>query len=170
MQTSTRRSVIGIVFNSTKDEIVLLKRRDVPIWVLPGGGVEATESPEEAAIREVFEETGLHVRICRHVAHYTPINRLSNNTYVYECEIVAGTLTTGEETREVGFYSSKQLPQPCFFLHQEWIADAEKNLATPITKALTQVTYWRLFKYFCVHPLQVLRLLLSRIGSPINSP
>lgn len=168
MQRSNRCSVIGIVLNPTKDKIVLIKRRDVPIWVLPGGGVEPAESPEDATIREVFEETGLRVRICRHVAHYTPINRLSNDTYVFECAIESGSFTTGDETQQIGFFPSDQLPQPFFFLHREWIADAEKQLALPINKPLTQITYWRLLKYICIHPLQVFRMLLSRIGRPIN--
>ena len=32
---------------------------------LPGGGIEPGESPEEGIVREVFEETGLHVTIVR---------------------------------------------------------------------------------------------------------
>ena len=30
-------------------------------WLTPGGGIEADESPEDAIVREVLEETGLHV-------------------------------------------------------------------------------------------------------------
>lgn len=36
-------------------------------FLLPGGGQEVGESPEEAAIRETREECGLHVRILDHV-------------------------------------------------------------------------------------------------------
>ena len=33
------------------------------MWVFPGGHVEKGESPAEAAVREVFEETGVRVRV-----------------------------------------------------------------------------------------------------------
>jgi 8-oxo-dGTP pyrophosphatase MutT (NUDIX family) len=38
-------------------------RRHAGRWLLPGGGVEHGEHPEQAVIREVMEETGLPVRI-----------------------------------------------------------------------------------------------------------
>jgi 8-oxo-dGTP pyrophosphatase MutT (NUDIX family) len=38
------------------------KHRDVaPRWITPGGGVDPGESHDQAAIREVFEETGLEL-------------------------------------------------------------------------------------------------------------
>jgi 8-oxo-dGTP pyrophosphatase MutT (NUDIX family) len=40
--------------------LFLARRRTRPdVWVLPGGGVEPGESPEQAALRELAEETGL---------------------------------------------------------------------------------------------------------------
>lgn len=38
-------------------------RRGWSRWLLPGGGVEPGEHPEEAVLREVVEETGLHVQV-----------------------------------------------------------------------------------------------------------
>ena len=78
---------IGIIFNHNKDEVLLVKRRDVPVWILPGGGVDTNETPEEALLREIQEETGYQVQITRKSAEYSPINRLAAFTSVYVCTI-----------------------------------------------------------------------------------
>jgi len=52
------------------DKLALIERHrgDLHYYTFPGGGVDAGESHEEAAIREMLEETGLHVKIQRKVA------------------------------------------------------------------------------------------------------
>jgi 8-oxo-dGTP pyrophosphatase MutT (NUDIX family) len=47
--------------------VVLHRHRLLGIWIQPGGHVDATESPESAALRETLEETGLVAR------HFDPI-------------------------------------------------------------------------------------------------
>jgi 8-oxo-dGTP diphosphatase len=48
-----------IVLRSTNGNVLLVKPTYKPTWQLPGGVVEAGESPLVAAMREVCEETGL---------------------------------------------------------------------------------------------------------------
>ncbi|WP_287467157.1 NUDIX hydrolase [Turicibacter sp.] len=61
--------VFTIVVNK-KQEVLLVKRKDLPIWDLPGGRVDERELLEEAAKREVREETGYEVEIVDKVGVY----------------------------------------------------------------------------------------------------
>lgn len=162
-------AVIGIIFDRERSRVLVLKRRDVPMWVFPGGGVDANEDPEDAVKREVLEETGLQVAVSRKVGEYSPLNRLARITHLYECRILSGTPTTGPETKNIGFYPIADLPTPFFHLHQEWLNDALQQNPEVIKKPITAITYWKLLKYFCRHPIWVFRLVLSRLGFPINS-
>ena len=53
-----RMSAAGLLFDLS-DRILLVKPSYNEVWHLPGGVVEALESPLSAVRREVFEETGL---------------------------------------------------------------------------------------------------------------
>ena len=66
--------MIGVIFSPDRNEVLLVERDDFPVWVLPGGGVEISESLENAIIREILEETGFTVKIERLVGLYLPAN------------------------------------------------------------------------------------------------
>ncbi len=160
------QSVSGVLFSADRSHVLLILRRDVPVWVLPGGGVDPNEEPERAIVREILEETGFHVKMSRLVGVYSPINRLARFTHLYECQILAGQPTPSSETKAVRFFPMNDLPpMPPPFL--EWIQDAHTVQPT-LYKQLKSVNYWNLFKNFILHPYLAARFLLSRMGLPLN--
>lgn len=52
-----------VVVCNKEQGILLVKRKDVPLWDLPGGRAEQDETVEECAIRETYEETGYIIDI-----------------------------------------------------------------------------------------------------------
>jgi ADP-ribose pyrophosphatase YjhB (NUDIX family) len=77
-------------------------------WGLPGGGLEYGEHPETAVVREVREETGLHVSIERLllIDSWRP-DRVG---LFYLCRITDGTFCPSDEVSEFGYFSVDNLP------------------------------------------------------------
>lgn len=51
------------VIDPNNKKILLVKHKEFKKWVQPGGHLEYNETPEETAVREVYEETGIKVKI-----------------------------------------------------------------------------------------------------------
>jgi ADP-ribose pyrophosphatase YjhB (NUDIX family) len=99
----------AVIFDENKN-ILLVKstyQRFHP-WGLPGGSLEYGEHPEEAVIREVWEETGLNVSIERLllVNSWLP-DRVG---LYYLCRIMDGTFHPTEEVSEFAYFSLEALP------------------------------------------------------------
>lgn len=91
-------------------KVLLVKRRDFPLWDLPGGVVELDELPSEAAIREMYEETGYEIQIDYEFARY--IDKTRNDCqHLFISQIISGELKrTTSETRDLRWFSLNQLP------------------------------------------------------------
>jgi 8-oxo-dGTP diphosphatase len=63
-----RDSAFAIILHSR--HILLVKARDKNNWQLPGGRLEPGETPAQAVVREVKEETGLRARVGRLTGRY----------------------------------------------------------------------------------------------------
>ena len=57
---------VGAVVHDARGRLLLIRRGHAPsagLWSVPGGRMEAGESQVQAVVREVAEETGLHVAV-----------------------------------------------------------------------------------------------------------
>lgn len=80
-------------------QLLTLKERDKPFYILPGGKVEPGETDEEAAIRELDEETRLSAH---NLTHFVTINENSRTTgQPIRFRVFTAELDKGPETSDL---------------------------------------------------------------------
>ena len=111
-QLSWRPSAYAIVVH--EDHILMVSERG--LFHLPGGGVELGETPEQAVVRDVGEETGLQVAASELVGvrttFFTQAHKLTTaeRTHVqslllyYSCDLLSGTLSIDGLTEDERAY------------------------------------------------------------------
>lgn len=88
-------------------------------WGAPGGKLEMWESPEECAIREVAEETGITIQNVRFVGFVNDLDRAQGSHYVTLSYVA--DWESGEPVPEPGkfeqwqWFAQDALPEPKFF-------------------------------------------------------
>jgi ADP-ribose pyrophosphatase YjhB (NUDIX family) len=109
--------VRGVAF---RDDKVLLIREiaDQGRWALPGGWADVNETPSEAVIREVREESGFETRVVKLLAVYDREKQGHTPSFPYHvyklfflCEIVGGAPSPNDEASEIAFFAEHQWPE-----------------------------------------------------------
>ncbi len=96
----------GVLF---KDELVLLIKNPSGVWTFPKGNIEEGETPEEAALREVLEETGVRGRILQDLGEISYRYRfrgkpIFKTVRYYLMEYVEGEPRPSWEVKDAKFY------------------------------------------------------------------
>jgi len=116
-------------------EVLLVRRGVEPgkgLWGLPSGFIEIDETPEEACLRELREETCLEGMIGDLVGVY------SQESSVYKFVIIigyrvdaAGDPSPGSDSEETAFFPLNRLPTIAFPSHRAIIRDGTRENRPP---------------------------------------
>ena len=111
MNELPRFVITALVFLRIEDTILLVKQAyGKQFWSLPGGVVEFGESVDQAAVREVKEETGLEIRLKRVVGLYSKLDEQSL-AITFEGEITGGRLSPQNEISDCQYFHFDHLPR-----------------------------------------------------------
>lgn len=105
----------AIVFDA-RGRLLLIERGRAPargLWSVPGGKVEPGESPAEAVVREVAEETGLAVRVIREVGVVHRVADTGEEFVIHDflCELlVPGEPIAADDAAAARFVEVDELP------------------------------------------------------------
>lgn len=105
---------VGAIITDDHGRLLLVQRGHDPEagrWSLPGGRIEPGESDEQAVIREVWEETGLHVRPGRVVgAVERPwLDGTVIDIRDYAATVTGGRIRPGDDAADVRWVSPADL-------------------------------------------------------------
>ena len=113
----------AFVINPDNKKILLIRHHNYDKWLQPGGHMEEGETPEETAIREVFEETGIRIhligeRFPREDDMIRPLgiqcNRKDNGDRMFDIIYVGvpnidDELVISDESNDIGWFSREEL-------------------------------------------------------------
>jgi len=107
-------------------KILLIERKNPPHgWALPGGFIDYGESAEEAAVREIKEETGIELsRLTQFRCYSDPDRdpRFHTLSIVFTAEST-GRPVAGDDAAETGLFEPDEFPTPIVFDHAEILGD-----------------------------------------------
>ena len=130
-----RISVFAVI--EAQGKVLLARRSDIGWWNLPGGGMEAGETVDQALRREVSEEVGLNITIDFLVGVYSKPQK-SEVVLTFWCHPEGSEVaTTSDEVSETGWFSPDDLPEPFLPKHRQRLQDALRQSEHAIIAAQT---------------------------------
>jgi ADP-ribose pyrophosphatase YjhB (NUDIX family) len=110
--------------------ILLELRADSSRWCIPCGWVEPSETPQDAVVREVREETGLHVEVVQLLDVFTRLPSVEYGPHtvisiVYLCDVLGGTLAKSHESLDLRYWHVEDV-DPWHARHREYALAARR--------------------------------------------
>lgn len=114
------------IIKNENNQILMAKRKDNNLWNLPGWWVENLESPWNAVIREVKEETWLDIKVEKLIWIYAKNNR-NDIVFCFHCSIVWWKLTKTNESSDFWRFWLDNMPENIIRRHKERILNFLNN-------------------------------------------
>ena len=123
-------AVACVVVNEV-NQLLLVKRKYEPqagSWALPGGYVEIWQNPEETAIAELKEETGMEGEVETFLGYYSDFSVIYEKVLAlgFKLKIIGGTLMANDDAIDAAFFDITNLPIIPFYSHNYFI---EKSIS-----------------------------------------
>ena len=114
------------VFVIHEKKLLLLKQDKSPYWLLPGGHIEDNELPHEAAVREVFEEPGLKVKLLQKpdkkaktniasplpmpiAVQLLPCRDKKDISFYFTANVISGELKIDSESKQAKWFTLEEI-------------------------------------------------------------
>jgi len=106
----------AVLIENDEGNLLLARRGHAPwqgFWNIPAGYVEVHETPEQAAIRETHEETGLDIQIDKLLGTYFFDDDPRGNglLVLFTGHVIGGKLTGNHESTQFEYFSRANLPE-----------------------------------------------------------
>ena len=149
-------------------------REDFHVWGLPGGAVEAGESIAEAALREVYEETGVEIGLDRLIGMYYNSQQGGHQSLFLAHPEAGEPRPDGQETLKAQWFSIAHLPELLIGWHRLYIQDALENgpsvvrkINIPSLASLSRLTRQEIYDLIDQGKLDV-RAIIAEICAPVD--
>lgn len=132
--------VVIFTLRNRELHLLLVRRKRWPYdgyWALPGGFIEMHETLEQAARRELEEETGVRDVYLEQLytfgeVHRDPRTRVLSVAYMAIIRSDAHQLRVSDESTDVRWFAVRELPQPLAFDHDQITAYALSRLRSKL--------------------------------------
>ena len=134
MKFPTHIVAAGALVTNQKNEVLLVKNPHRG-WEFPGGQIENGEDLIQGVSREVFEESGIEIKVDKLVGVYSNTKSYigwDNKTFVptkvifdFLATAIGGSLKISEESVEVGWFDRDVVLD---MISEEWIVDRMKDM------------------------------------------
>ena len=110
---------VSVVAFDDRERVLLVRHAEGNDWTTPGGMIEPYETPSDAAVREMWEETGLYVELTRVIgvfggelcaSTYSNGDRMSWVSTLFGARPIHGMLKPdGQETLEARYFHRSEI-------------------------------------------------------------